>query len=631
MKSIFDRPFFTGINYWDSAHATNMWREFDEEVIREDMRVMREAGIDSLRIFPLWSDFQPLTGGDAADRVYEFLLDGKTLPDTEAGQAGVSEEMCRRFERFCALAEEYGLQLVVGLITGQMSFGGFYPPVFSGSRNAMSNPTMCKWQMRYVKYLVGRFKNQRSIVAWDLGNEMENIAADVSADQFYFWCASIANAIRVADPTRPVISGLGDGPLTEGRANSLEVGEYCDMHTVHPYIFWKMIDPIHTMRSVMTIPFRCRIKEDISGVPTFVQEYGSIGYMCCSYETEAAFYRGSALSCLANGCHGVMWWCAFDQGSHTFTPYNWNNIGSQYGFFKEDRTEKPIVEENRYIRTFIDALPDGLPRALTDCTIIIPRENDGARRILQTSYLLAKQAGLDPSFTYALKPIPDSKLYFFPCPKESKSITKERWNELLCKVKGGSRLFMTLSSGMFREIPETFGVKIDYRYERYVRSGINIGGESLPVDSRYAYNITPTTARVLATDDGGRPVLFENNYGEGKTYLCILPVEEFAGERAGTFFEDDAPAYYKIYEEIARGVDTGKISRVDSRYVLRTEHYIDENARYIFLINCDPREQSAAVAVEDGWKVELVCGKGFDGGMVTIRGNDGVILKAIKQ
>ena len=146
MKKFFSRPFFTGINYWDSANATQMWQNFDEAVIEADMRAMRAAGIDSLRVFPLWSDFQPLTGGDSAGGVYEFQMDGRTLPDTEAGRAGVSEEMCARFERFCALAEKHGLSLIVGLITGQMSFGGFYPPVFKGSHNAMSDPTMSPLQ-----------------------------------------------------------------------------------------------------------------------------------------------------------------------------------------------------------------------------------------------------------------------------------------------------------------------------------------------------------------------------------------------------------------------------------------------------------------------------------------------------
>lgn len=630
MSNLFGSPFFTGINYWDSQHATKMWQEFDESVIDEDMRVMRAAGVDILRVFPLWSDFQPLTGGDSAKGVYEFQMDGKTLPDTEAGRAGVSEEMCLRFERFCSLADKHGLKLIVGLITGQMSFGGFYPPVFKGAHNAVSDPAMCKWELRYIKYLVGRMKKQSAIVGWDLGNEVEHIAADVEPDAFYFWCASLANAIRVADPTRPVISGFAKGGITEGKANSLEVGEYCDVHTVHPYVFWKLKDPIHTMRPVMDISFWARMGEDISDIPTFVQEFGSIGYMNCSYETEAAFYRGAALSCMAEGAHGVMWWCAFDQGHHTFTPYNWNNIGSQYGFFKADRTPKPIVEANRYLRGFAEAVPEGLPRSISDACILIPRENEKIERILQSAYIMAKQAGLNADFAYTLSPIPDASLYLLACPQGHKAITKERWNELLEKVKGGSGLFLSLSKGLFREVPETFGVCIHYRYDRAYRCHMQLDGETLPVDSKFAFDIEPTTARVLARDEQGNPVLFENDYGAGKTYLCTLPLEECVGERTGVFFEEDAPAYYKVYEKIAQGVPTGHISRIEHRFICRTEHVVDENNRYVFLINYDCRPHSAVLQPEDGWQAEIVHGDGWEGGKVALRPNDGVLLRLFK-
>lgn len=628
MEKIFENKFFTGINYWDSAHATRMWQEFDEAVIDADMKALRSAGVDSLRIFPLWSDFQPLTGGNAANGVYEYMLDGEPLPDTEAGRAGVSEEMCRRFECFCALAEKHDLKLIVGLITGQMSFGGFYPPVFGGSRNAMSNPTMNKWQLRYIKYFVSRMKKQNAIIGWDLGNEAECIAADVEPDAFYVWCASIANAIRVADPTRPVISGFGTVPLTEGKGNSHEVGEYCDIHTVHPYHFKQLKDPIHSMRPVMDIAYRARIAEDLSGIPTFVQEFGAIGYMVCSYETEADFYRCAGLECMANDCHGIMYWCAFDQGHHTFTPYNWNNIGSQYGFFKADRTEKPIAEENRYLRAFADAVPNGLPKHMRDCTVILPRESEKSGEILQTSFLLAKQAGLDPSFAYALDPIPDSPLYFFPCPMAHKAITKRRWNELLQKVENGSRLFMSLSKGLFREIPETFGVKIDYRCERAYNNHIHVAGETLPISSSYTYSVSPTTAKVIATDDQGNPVLFENDYGKGKTYLSVLPLEEYVGKCDGVFFDEDAPAYHTVYRMIADGLPSTKISKVDSASIFRTEHIADENTRYLFLINHNIKEEKATLSLADGWSAEVICGKGFDGETVCLRGNDGILLRA---
>lgn len=630
MKKLFGNKFFTGINYWDSAHATRMWQEFDEAVIDADMQALCRAGVDSLRVFPLWSDFQPLTGGDAADRVYEFMLGGEPLPDTEAGRAGVSEEMCQRFERFCELAQKHNLKLIVGLITGQMSFGGFYPPVFSGSHNAMSNPTMCKWQLRYIKYFITRMKKQNAIIGWDLGNEAECIAADVEPDEFHVWCTSIANAIRVADPTRPVISGFGTVPLTEGKGNSHDVGEYCDIHTVHPYHFKQLKAPLHSMAPVMEIAYRARIAEDLSGIPTFVQEFGAIGYMVCSYETEAAFYRSAGLSCMANGCHGIMYWCAFDQGHHTFTPYNWNNIGSQYGFFKADRTEKPIAEANRYLCKFSNAVPNGLPGHVRDCTIIVPRENSNAGEILRTSFLLAKEAGLDASFSYVLDPIPDSPLYFFPCPTGNKAITKRRWNELLKKVENGSRLFLTLSKGLFREIPETFGVRIDYRYERAYSDRICIEGEELPIGSPYTFSVSPTTARVLAADSHGNPVLFENDYGKGKMYLSVLPLEEYVGNRDGAFLDEDAPAYHVVYRMIADGIASEKISNIDCRWIFRTEHIENENTRYIFLINHNIKEERASLRLAKGWRAEVVCGSGYDGEALCLRGNDGILLKAVR-
>ena len=629
MQDFWTKPFFTGINYWDSAHATRMWQEFDEDVIDKDMQAMRAAGIDSLRVFPLWSDFQPLTGAICANGVFEYQMNGQPLPDTEAGRAGVSEEMCRRFERFCALAERHGLALVVGLITGQMSFGGFYPPVFAGSKNAMSNPTMCKWQLRFVRYFVSRMRDQRAIVGWDLGNEVENIADGVDPDAFYVWCSAISNAIRASDPTRPVISGFGTGGIVSGTANALEVGEYCDIHTVHPYDFVRMKDPINTMRNVLNPAFRARLKEDISGIPTFIQECGSIGYLSCSYESEAAFYRAAALSCLAEGCHGFMWWCAFDQGSHAFPPYNWNNIGSQYGFFKEDRTEKPIAAENRYLRQFIDAIPEGLPRCVRDACILLSRECDLEGKIHRAAYLLLKEAGLDAEFAYALDPIPDAKLYVLPCPSGNKAITKTRWNELLTKVKGGARLLLTLSSGMFREIPEVFGVRIDSRYERHHKSEMTFdSGLSLPFDSEFMYEIEATSARVLARDQNGIPVLFENDYGEGKTYLCTLPLEKHAAERPGVFFEEDAPRYDAVYRTVAEGLHTQRISRIDARRVTVSEHIVNENERYLFLINFARREQSAPLLVEEGWQIRAVCGDGYRDGTVTLRGNDGILLKA---
>ena len=86
MKSFFDEgKLFTGINYWESKSAINMWESFDEDIIDSDFKKLSEAGITILRVFPIWSVFQPLNAIRDNFGVIEYRLGEQPLPDTEAG------------------------------------------------------------------------------------------------------------------------------------------------------------------------------------------------------------------------------------------------------------------------------------------------------------------------------------------------------------------------------------------------------------------------------------------------------------------------------------------------------------------------------------------------------------------
>jgi len=54
-----DQPFILGVNYWPQKTAMFMWREFDKDVIEEDMSIISGLDLSSIRIFLLWEDFQP--------------------------------------------------------------------------------------------------------------------------------------------------------------------------------------------------------------------------------------------------------------------------------------------------------------------------------------------------------------------------------------------------------------------------------------------------------------------------------------------------------------------------------------------------------------------------------------------
>lgn len=53
--------FQLGCNYWASHAGIYMWRNWDKQVVEQDMKHLQKCGVRVLRVFPLWSDFQPLT------------------------------------------------------------------------------------------------------------------------------------------------------------------------------------------------------------------------------------------------------------------------------------------------------------------------------------------------------------------------------------------------------------------------------------------------------------------------------------------------------------------------------------------------------------------------------------------
>ena len=53
--------FILGCNYWASNAGIEMWNNFDINAIKKDMKLLAEHGTTMIRIFPLWSDFQPVS------------------------------------------------------------------------------------------------------------------------------------------------------------------------------------------------------------------------------------------------------------------------------------------------------------------------------------------------------------------------------------------------------------------------------------------------------------------------------------------------------------------------------------------------------------------------------------------
>ncbi len=158
-----------------------MWEEFSEETIKKDLKILSENGIKLLRVFPTWSYFQPIEEmlgykmgflGFSSDSGDTILLDNDE-------SAGINELAMSHFELFLSIAEQYDIKIIPALITGWMS-GAIFAPKALISRNLLTDPLALKWEIRFCKYFVNYFKDNKTIVAWDLGNEC-NCLAKVSS------------------------------------------------------------------------------------------------------------------------------------------------------------------------------------------------------------------------------------------------------------------------------------------------------------------------------------------------------------------------------------------------------------------------------------------------------------------
>ena len=224
--------FVLGCNYWASNAGADMWRDFDEGVIREDLTALSSHGVTHMRVFPNWRDFQPVMplyrGRGELDR---YCLEGERDPEN---QYYLDEVMLDRFDRFLDICDKYGIRVIVGLITGWMS-GRLYVPSALYGKNVITDPVSLYFEQIFIRGFVSRFKSRDAILAWDLGNEC-NCMGDATRAQAVNWTATVANAIRAEDPSRKVVSGMHGLEVDPDSAWQIrDQAEWCDILTTPPY------------------------------------------------------------------------------------------------------------------------------------------------------------------------------------------------------------------------------------------------------------------------------------------------------------------------------------------------------------------------------------------------------------
>ncbi len=598
--------FYTGCNYWASHAGMYMWRNWEPQTVEKDLAALAKNGVNMLRVFPLWSDFQPLTrllGARGTD--YGVSWNDKPL----LNPAGVDEEMMRRFRFMCDVAKKHDIKLVVGLITGWMSGRLFVPPAFE-TQDLLRDPEVVMWQVRYVRHFVRELKDHPAIAAWNLGNECNCLASkEMTAYESWLWMNTIASAIRLEDATRPVVSGMHACSNARDRRWNLHIqGELMDELTTHPYPLFVphcATDPYDTMRSETHPTAESLFYWGVSGKHCFVEEAGDLGPCTASPERSAANARCAMFTAWANGLGAYVWWCAFDQDHLDFPPYTWVSLERELGLFTKDHEPKPVLKAMGAFRKFLDSLPPEIaklpPRQVDAVVLVSDRVHAWAGSF--GAFLLARQAGFDVVFANAEKlPLPPAKLYILPALGGSDSYSHAAWQAALDRAAAGATLLISKGGdARYSGFLQATGNEIDVFCKQGVTTKFELKdfpGRVIEAADSTRTEIVPKRSTVLGASSQGRAMVTVQPYGKGKVVYCNFPIENDSVLRSDCFYGSNPNPRYLVYKTAAK--EAGIVRKVEKSLpgVGLTEHPLQDGRTIVVAVNYEPSPAVCPITVK---------------------------------
>ena len=315
------------------------WSKFDLAEVEADFGRIAACGLDSVRMFLTWEDFQP-----APDRVDRWMLE--------------------RLVEVADLAGGLGLALIPTLFTGHMSGVNWIPTwalggssrdprfrvvsggrvVDTGLRNWYTDSAVGDAQVLFAAEAAAALAGHEAVWTWDLGNENSNCVIPPTRSAARAWLARLSSAIRSADATALVTVGLHMEDLEEDRRlGPPEASEACDLLSMHGYPIYARWADGPTDHQVL--PFLARVTHWLGEGGDLV--FSEFGLPSLVVEDDAgAAYTARALEGLRRaGCLGALLWCYsdYDPALWESPPFDLAPHERSFGLWRADGSPKPAV------------------------------------------------------------------------------------------------------------------------------------------------------------------------------------------------------------------------------------------------------------------------------------------------
>ncbi|MFH2068447.1 MAG: cellulase family glycosylhydrolase [Candidatus Omnitrophota bacterium] len=561
-----------------------MWQKFNPKDINNDFELLKSLGINTVRIFFLWEDFQNIKEFYVGPWDQKEPYD-KRLSDWKETETLVNPEMVDHFDQVLEIAKKRRLGLIPTLFTAWMS-GIFFDPPFRKDRNIFTDPTILRYQTAYCRFFAQRYQNEKQILAWDLANEQNCVLSCPNHDAGWLWTHLLANEIKRWDKNHPVTSGMHGLDNTRAGKSGFalkDLAETLDFLCVHPYPLFQAAecpDRSDNIRTSFLASFQNRLYEGIGKKPVMAEEFGTLGDSFMSEKIGTEYIRMALYRLYGAGSLGALFWCGFNFEHRYEPPYDYHPMEQQLGLFNKDGKPNLIGKEIKKFAEFLSKQKfQCYKRKKGSSAIVVPWREEN-QPMLFNAFILSKMAQINPEIINVEDAFADYRLLIFPA--AGRMVLRIRdWDRLKEWVASGSIAYFSYHDFQFPEQNEFFGIETITRKKTesslcrcsFSRSdfipchseplhGVGRGEESQPFFSLrrtegWRLIVEPKEAKVLAVNESGNPLILENRFGKGKVILATEPLELYLSRMPDTLPENKIYLLYAYLKSLA-GLETSK-------------------------------------------------------------------------